>query len=983
MVKKNKNYYIPWQKSLAFRLIGLLILFSLFVGLMILIFVLRDYQKRINKEYGQKILVLAKSTALLINDEALDRYLFNFEKDNEYYSTEKLLSFLQRNNKVTYIYISKVIGREEIILFDTGDDPQTVLPLGFIIDLKGSQYDDIIERMSRADPIPLYTLDTDFGRLIQATEPIFRDDGTIVAHLSVAVNIDEILAERNRIFIFLGSLIFFLVAIFLILGFFVIRQLVIIPTQKLLNNLVQYEPSMEDRVILHQLHSGDEFEVLENEIINMQKRIEKTMRDHQFITNRIQAIINNLPGMAYQRIETAQDKTLNYVSDGCQTLINCSPEALIGKENFFTSLIHPEDIDEVEKKREEAFNQRKSFECTYRLLLANGKIKWVWERSQIVKSNENKTPPLVEGYVFDITEQKQYQLAEMANRAKSEFLATMSHEIRTPMNSIMGFAELALDSLSSTTPPQIKDYLGKISDSTKWLLKIINDILDISKIESGKLELEKIPFDLYEIIARCQSVILPEVKEKGLEMRIYAEPPEGKKLLGDPVRLYQILINLLSNAVKFTSSGKITLVSVLKSSTKEKSTILFEIKDSGIGMTEDQIEKVFDPFTQADSSTTRKYGGTGLGLAITKNIVELMGGELHVESKPNVGSSFQFEIIFDTTENPLDKTSKLEYKSLEKPIFEGLVLVCDDNLMNQEVICEHLARIGLDSVVAINGKIAVETVRNRLHQKGERQFNLILMDIYMPVMDGIEATSEILVLTKQIPIIAMTANVMVSEIENYKKHGMLDYIGKPFTTTELWGTLLKYLKPINKVLVNDHTYENEMLDLKMKLSINFVKNHQSLYEDIQHAFNTEDYKLAHRLVHTLKGNAGQIGKHKLRAIASEIEQLLSDGMCILPQEKMEVLNKELKNVLDEFKPLLTGELVAREHPSSPMMSPEEINNLWETLEKMVININPAAIELIDQLRLIPGTKELVHHLENYDFESADKLIKKIKEKNEA
>ena len=389
--------------------------------------------------------------------------------------------------------------------------------------------------------------------------------------------------------------------------------------------------------------------------------------------------------------------------------------------------------------------------------------------------------------------QRSMVAAEEANQAKSVFLANMSHEIRTPMNSIMGFAELAMDKVTELS---VRDYLIKIKDSTRWLLNIINDILDISKIESGKLELECIPFSLHDVFLRCQSVILPDIKEKHLDFSAYTEPLTGKKLLGDPVRLYQTLMNLLSNAVKFTETGEIKFSSTITRINTNTATVYFEVKDTGIGMSPEQINKVFAPFIQADSGTTRNYGGTGLGLSITKNIVELMGGKLEVISSPGSGSTFSFEIVFNTIKISDELNSSEENNALKRPQFEGLVLVCDDNMMNQLVICEHLEQVGLKTIIAENGKIGVDMVYERM-QKGEPRFDLIFMDMFMPVMDGIEAASKILELDAANPVIAMTANIMASDLENYKKHGMLDYLGKPFTSQELWRILLKYLTPVS------------------------------------------------------------------------------------------------------------------------------------------------------------------------------------------
>jgi len=384
-------------------------------------------------------------------------------------------------------------------------------------------------------------------------------------------------------------------------------------------------------------------------------------------------------------------------------------------------------------------------------------------------------------------------ISDEASKVKSSFLATMSHEIRTPMNSIMGFTELALD---DETSPKTRDYLTKIQTNSEWLLQIINDILDISKIESGKMELERIPFDMHELFSSCRALVMPKAVEKGILLHFYAEPSVGKKPLGDPTRLRQVFVNLISNAIKFTNVGMVKVQSEIIKTTENSATMAFVIKDSGIGMTPEQIERVFDSFTQAESGTMRKYGGTGLGLAISRTIVEMMGGHLVVESSPGVGSKFSFELTFETidyTQEELEK-KKSYLNDISKPTLEGEVLICEDNEMNQFVIVEHLARVGLKAVVAENGRIGVDIVKDRI-RKGERLFDLIFMDIHMPVMDGFEAADEINKLNINIPMVAMTANVMNEDMDVYKLSGIPDCVGKPFTSQELWRCLLKYFTP--------------------------------------------------------------------------------------------------------------------------------------------------------------------------------------------
>ncbi|MDR3020497.1 MAG: response regulator, partial [Treponema sp.] len=456
-------------------------------------------------------------------------------------------------------------------------------------------------------------------------------------------------------------------------------------------------------------------------------------------------------------------------------------------------------------------------------------------------------------------------------------------------------------------------------------------------------------------------------------------PPIGKKLLGDPVRLYQAIMNLLTNAVKFTSTGTVKLSSVVKSTDNGSATLYLEVRDSGIGMTPGQIKKVFEPFMQADSSTTRNYGGTGLGLAITKNIVELMGGKLAVESAPGVGSTFSFEITLEV----IDAVSESEFDNadheiIKKPRFDGLILVCDDNPMNREVVCEHLMRIGLDVAVAENGKMGVEAVRERM-QNGEKPFDLILMDIFMAVMDGIEAATKITALGTGTPIVAMTANVMVSELENYKKHGMPDFLGKPFTSQELWRTLLRYLIPVSSSVVDRDEQARDKDELLTMLRINFVKNNRNLYADIIKAIDTGDIKLAHRLTHTLKGNAGQIGKAKLQSVAAEVEELLKNGASSIPVDKMDLLKTELTQVLEELRPLY-DEHTARSVAGT--LNTEQLPALFDKIKPMLENINPEVMNLLDDIRVIPGSEELVRQIEDYDFESAAETLVKLEKRYE-
>ncbi|MDR1971909.1 MAG: response regulator [Treponema sp.] len=508
---------------------------------------------------------------------------------------------------------------------------------------------------------------------------------------------------------------------------------------------------------------------------------------------------------------------------------------------------------------------------------------------------------------------------------KTAFLANMSHEIRTPMNGIIGFTELALEDME---PPggKTREYLEKIRSSAAGLLSILNDILDISKIEAGKVTLEKLPFDLHDLIAACENTISLRAAEKGIGLYIYSEPFIEYKLLGDPTKLRQVLINLLANAVKFTNVGTVKLMITVEDSRPGKIALRFEVKDSGIGITADQMANIFKPFEQADRSTTRKYGGTGLGLPISKNLVELMGGRLNVESAPGIGSKFSFILEFDlsdkkTGRGPQEPDSPA---AVRRPALSGRILVCEDNTMNQEVIRDHLRRLGLETDIRENGQLGVEAVRESM-QEG-RPYSLIFMDIHMPVMDGLEASSEIKRLGCTSPIVALTANVLTRDTDIYYRYGIVDHLGKPFSARNLWDCLSRHLNPAQAEGSPETAGPEGAPDLPgdvidYQAGLNTTEGNRELYEKLRRDFYTqnrnffeefrrllgeaaskaapgapvESLATAHRMVHSLKSSAALIGAEKLKSAAAEVEAPLKEGR--FTGEQVDRLQKALEAVL--------------------------------------------------------------------------------------
>jgi CheY-like chemotaxis protein len=389
-------------------------------------------------------------------------------------------------------------------------------------------------------------------------------------------------------------------------------------------------------------------------------------------------------------------------------------------------------------------------------------------------------------------------------------------------------------------------------------------------------------------------------------------------------------------------------------------------------MTPEQIEKIQDPFTQADTSTTREFGGTGLGLSITKKIIEEMGGVLMLESTPGIGTKFYFALTFNVINTPPEPDKEpTEEPILDMPVFDHEILLFEDNMMNQEVICEHLKRIGIRTVTAKNGQIGIEILNDRI-QKGGNPFDLILMDIQMPVMDGLEAAANIIEMKVPTPIVALTANIMEENIVVYKKYGMVDCLGKPFTTQELWHCLLKYLKPV-EIKSEPHrqtaTVEEDTVFQK-QLQSHFAKNNQDKFTEISGAIKEGDLKLAHRLVHTLKSNAGMIGKTELQEAAADAEALLKNEK--IPDKKhMDALEAALISVLNELGPFSSKPVEQTERVA---MTTEEKASLFIKLESLLTARNPDCLALLDDVRSIPGTDVLVEYMEKYNFKLASQTL---------
>jgi len=381
--------------------------------------------------------------------------------------------------------------------------------------------------------------------------------------------------------------------------------------------------------------------------------------------------------------------------------------------------------------------------------------------------------------------QEATRIARAADAAKSEFLANMSHEIRTPMNAIMGFVDLLLEPLCRDT--QRLEYAETIRRNARHLLTVIDDILDISKIEAGRMVVESIPTALGPIVEDIVSLMAPRAQSKGLDFRVVGTDIAGITIESDPVRIRQIIVNLIGNAVKFTQVGSVELSIKRTVSEADRADLRIEVADTGLGMTDEQVGRLFQPFSQAGGSTTRRFGGSGLGLAISRKLAELLGGRLEVTSEPGEGSTFA--LVLNGKIAQASAADRPRPAATPPDAIKGVrVLVAEDGVDNQRIVAFFLRKAGAVVEIVENGRLAL----NRLMDPGAEAVDLVLMDMQMPEMDGYEATAELRRVGCELPIIALTAHAMSDDREKCRSAGCTDYATKPIDRATLVAICAKW-----------------------------------------------------------------------------------------------------------------------------------------------------------------------------------------------
>jgi PAS domain S-box-containing protein len=584
----------------------------------------------------------------------------------------------------------------------------------------------------------------------------------------------------------------------------------------------------------------------------------------------------------------------------------------------FLAFGHPDDIAHSNAQIRLHLNGKiPVYEADVRMRHKNGSWVWVQARGSVVSHDPQGKPDWLAGTYLDVSAIKHAQIqleelnrdlkqrtdeAETANRAKSDFLANMSHEIRTPMNGILGM--LSLLGHTDLTERQ-RDYAHKAHGAATALLGIINDILDFSKVEAGKMELCIEPFAVADVLNDLSGILYSTMGGKAVDVVVNIDPAVPAVLMGDPLRLRQVLLNIAGNAVKFTPQGRVVLgvTRVGAQGGGECEGFEFSVTDSGIGIASNKLDYIFQGFSQAESSTTRRFGGTGLGLAISKRLVDLMGGVLQVQSEQGQGSRFYFSLQLDAASpevalalragvvKSLARNSNL---AANQPLAGLRLLVVEDNLLNQQVAQELLTRHGAQVQLANDG---LEGVAMAL--ASQPPFDAVLMDLQMPQMDGLEATRSIRrnPHLQAMPIIAMTANAMESDREACRAAGMVDHLSKPIDLKKLLASVLRHTgrwealgsltSKADAVIPPEAQQEPQVLDLP--LALNRLGGNRDMYVQIARAFQSEAVKLmavmeqqvqqgqwrdGARSAHTLKGLSGTVGAAALALAVAQTEKLL-------------------------------------------------------------------------------------------------------------
>ncbi len=699
-----------------------------------------------------------------------------------------------------------------------------------------------------------------------------------------------------------------------------------------------YAEADQDRYLLECSLSTSSHEM--KELYETFKRTSETQITAE--RDRYRSLVQAAPDMIFSL--AVEDGSITSLNPAFERLTGWSCDAWINKP--FTSLSHPEDVPRAIANIHQVILGESIPPFELRILTRSGENRSA-EFIVTPHRDERRTVRFILGIARDITDRKRAEqdmraakeAAETASQAKSEFLANMSHEIRTPMNGFIGMTGLLLE---TELGEQQRDFVETIRSSGETLLTLINDILDFSKIESGKLDLENHPFALRSCIEGSLDLVAAAAAEKGLELSATFDAQCPESIVGDVTRVRQILVNLLNNSVKFTAKGKVSVNVEARPRASGMLQLHISVRDTGVGIQANRIDHIFESFSQADASTTRKFGGTGLGLSITKHLVELMDGRIWVESEVNVGSTFhitiQTRLPLGDEAMVLDKRSQRE-AMVDRNLAQRLplrILVADDNVINQKVAHLLLENMGYRADLAADGLEVLAAVRRQT-------YDVILMDVQMPELDGLETTGRIhqeIAPELRPKIIAVTAGAMRGDREKCIAAGMDDYVSKPVQADELQAALKRCMgvssdpdEPLpvspTKTLRVDQPAAGKMLSVPVvkpsvnlqvitnlhrvkpavvnELIDNFLTSAEERVAAIREAVETSNDAKLRTAAHSLKGSSGTLGAMRMAQFCSDLETRSGDGLLGEAEYVHRVetttrkLEDELQNVRQAFE----------------------------------------------------------------------------------
>ncbi|WP_288741251.1 MHYT domain-containing protein [uncultured Rheinheimera sp.] len=719
--------------------------------------------------------------------------------------------------------------------------------------------------------------------------------------------------------------------------------------------------------------------------ISSRLQMEQALKENE---EKFRSLIGNIPGAAYRCLFN-ENWDMVFISDAIETLSGypASDFMLPSPKRSWSDVVHPDDRSTTTQLD----LYQGHFTIEYRIRHKDGSVRWILEYGEAIKSAQDEIVWL-DGFLMDISQRKQMEVellqaknkAELAAESRSAFLANMSHEIRTPMNAIIGFSDLLL---SSDLSSEQKKHLATIHGSAHSLLHLLNDILDSAKLEKGKLELELQDFSLPAVLDAVVSTLWLQARKKQLELKLELDPQLGEFYYGAPDRLRQVLTNLIGNAIKFTDQGSVR-VQVAPTSQQH---IKFSIEDTGIGIAADRLPHIFDAFTQADASMSRRFGGTGLGTTISKQLVELMGGQITVQSSEGVGSCFEFSL-------PLKegKASTAQQQGYVPALPALNVLIADDIPQNLELLKLLLQRAGHQVVAVTDGIEAVQTMQ-------QQQFDLVLMDIQMPHLDGLKACQQIRLWEQQqnktpLPIIALTASVLDDDKTAAKEAGMQGFASKPIDFAALCFEIARVLaievrEPLSlqvqttssDLLVN----VPKALQLWGNLATYLPQLHAFLQQQRQtvllalEQLNCGDYQAVQQQAHAIKGVSANLGLDPLSKACAELEQAARQQQ---QQRAREVLEKILgcwPKFEAEYQKLLSDQPAVPEDQVHPL-NDQQLTSVLSTLQQSLLH-HELDDQGIEQLSHYSGEHQpmilkLLDAINDFDFSLALQLLQQLQQK---